>query len=69
MSRATCKHALVVLALLATFSVMVPAPALAASRPPGAKATRSSAFTWSSLWHYFEVLFHPLTDPGIDPDG
>ncbi|MBV8201282.1 MAG: hypothetical protein JOZ15_11720 [Acidobacteria bacterium] len=75
MSRATCKHAVAVLALLATFSMTAPAPAQAASRAPGAKASASGGLTFlSSLWHHLAALLHggdarPLDGVIINPDG
>jgi hypothetical protein len=73
MSRATCKQFAAVLALLATLSMIAPAPAQAASRAAGGKAPRSSGLTWlSSLWDHLASLIcdeQPLDGSYIHPDG
>jgi hypothetical protein len=73
MNRATCKQFVAALALLATLSMMAPAPAQAAFRAAGGKAPRSSGLTWlSSLWDHLASLLcdaTPLDSSAINPDG
>lgn len=73
MSRATCKQSAAVLALLATLSMIAPAPAQAAFRAAGGRAPRASTLTWlSSFWHRLASLIcdeRPLDGSWIEPDG
>ncbi|HEV3459710.1 MAG TPA: hypothetical protein VHG32_24420 [Thermoanaerobaculia bacterium] len=76
MSRAICKQAVAVLALMAILSMIAAAPAQAGPRAAGAKAPVSSGWTWiSTLWERLAALVHgvgaatPLDSPWINPDG
>ena len=79
MSRAICKQAIAVSVLLATLSMMAPAPAQAAAWAPAGKAPWSSGWSWiSALWDHLATLLHgggpattaaPMDGSYINPDG